>query len=278
MSVTPPDAGAGGRTTVSRTGGVRGRLLLGAALVLLAAGGVGVIAAELVTAPTPPPRPAANQRPSTAPPSPSPSAPPPLSLPYSVPTRIDINRIGVHAPMVRTGVDGAGDVQVPPLDQPHLTGWYDRGPTPGQLGASVILGHVDSWRTGSAVFFYLGSLHRGDTVTVTRADGQVAVFRVDGVGQYDKQHFPTAAVYGSATGAGLRLITCGGTFNTADRQYESNVVVFATLVSAHRQTPDEAAVPLTTWLPDRPDLHPSPSPSTPPHGRTPPARRPGPRR
>ncbi len=33
--------------------------------------------------------------------------------------------------------------------------------------------------------------------------------------------------------AGLRLITCGGVFNAAQRSYESNIVVFASLVSTH---------------------------------------------
>ncbi len=31
---------------------------------------------------------------------------------------------------------------------PFLTSWYDRGPTPGQPGTAVILGHVDSGRVG----------------------------------------------------------------------------------------------------------------------------------
>jgi hypothetical protein len=44
---------------------------------------------------------------------------------------------------------------------------------------------------------------------------------------YPKDRFPTAAVYGPAPGAQLRLITCGGTFDPALRSYLSNVVVYA---------------------------------------------------
>jgi hypothetical protein len=37
--------------------------------------------------------------------------------------------------------------------------------------------------------------------------------------------------------AALRLITCGGTFDRADRSYVDNVIVFATLTGFHRESP-----------------------------------------
>jgi hypothetical protein len=37
-------------------------------------------------------------------------------------------------------------------------------------------------------------------------------------------------VYGPVPTAQLRLITCGGTFDTATGHYLSNVIVFATLI------------------------------------------------
>ena len=61
------------------------------------------------------------------------------------------------------------------------------------------------------------------------ADGTLAVFRVTGVHQYPKAHFPTAAVYGPVPDAELHLITCGGTFDYARGSYLSNVVVYARL-------------------------------------------------
>ena len=39
------------------------------------------------------------------------------------------------------------------------------------------------------------------------------------------------AVYGPIDHAGLRLITCGGTYDTARRKYLDNVIVFAKLES-----------------------------------------------
>jgi hypothetical protein len=57
------------------------------------------------------------------------------------------------------------------------------------------------------------------------------VFRVTGVGQYRKDQFPTKLVYGNINHSGLRLITCGGTFNSQSGHYEDNLVVFADLVA-----------------------------------------------
>jgi len=38
-------------------------------------------------------------------------------------------------------------------------------------------------------------------------------------------------VYDNINHAGLRLITCAGTFNRQSRHYEDNIVVFADLVA-----------------------------------------------
>ena len=109
--------------------------------------------------------------------------------------------------------------------------WYKYSATPGQIGASVIEGHLDS-EQGPAVFFRLGALHPGDTVDVTLANGVTAVFRVTGVRQYLKSRFPAKTVYHTARFAGLRLITCGGAFDYATSQYLSSIVVFAFLVES----------------------------------------------
>jgi hypothetical protein len=72
-------------------------------------------------------------------------------------------------------------------------------------------------------------MRRGDQVTVTRKDGKTAVFIVSRVARFSKSRFPSRAVYGPIDHAGLRLITCGGTYDTARHSYLDNVVVFARL-------------------------------------------------
>jgi sortase (surface protein transpeptidase) len=161
---------------------------------------------------------------------PVPAAPPVASLRKSSPTRITIPRIGVNAPLTSVGVRRSGEIEVPPLDRPRLAGWYRLGPTPGEEGPAVILGHVNT-RRGPAVFSRLRELTRGDKITVTRADGSTAVFTVDGAEQAGKARFPTKRVYGHVEHAALRLITCGGIYNPTSHSYTDNIIVYASLSS-----------------------------------------------
>lgn len=147
----------------------------------------------------------------------------------SVPTRIAVPRLKVNAPVEEVGLAKDGTVQTPTLDEPNLTGWYKYGPTPGQKGPAVILGHVDTAKTGPAVFYKLRNLKTGDKVTVTRKDGSAADFAVQKLLDVSKQKFPSKKVYGDISYAGLRLITCGGAFDRSKGSYEDNTIVFAKL-------------------------------------------------
>ena len=133
------------------------------------------------------------------------------------------------------GLNPDNTVQVQPLTEPDSkAGWFDKSPSPGTIGPSIILGHIDSKQYGPGVFYNLGNMKPGDHVSVTRADGITAVFKVDAVRSYPKNDFPTVEVYQNLDHSGLRLITCGGTFNVTEGSYENNIVVFASLESSHR--------------------------------------------
>lgn len=153
------------------------------------------------------------------------------SLRRSAPVSVDIPSIGVHSNLLRLGVNADGTIAVPPLTtSADEAAWYKYSPTPGQVGAAVIEGHVDSYR-GPAVFFRLGSLRPGDAIDVTLADGITAIFRVTGVREYSKAEFPARMIYGTPDYAALRLITCAGSFDRATGHYLSSTVVFASLTS-----------------------------------------------
>jgi hypothetical protein len=154
------------------------------------------------------------------------------SLPRSVPVRVDIPAIGVDSKLLHLGVNADGTIQVPSLDtDAELAAWYKYSATPGQVGTSIIEGHVDTLQ-GPAVFFRLGALRPGNTIDVTLADGVTAVFRVTGVREFPKASFPAGTVYSQARYPALRLITCGGAFDYTTGHYLSSTVVFASLVSA----------------------------------------------
>ncbi|MDQ2848883.1 MAG: class F sortase [Actinomycetota bacterium] len=159
-----------------------------------------------------------------------------LVLPASQPVSLSIPAINISSSsLLNLGRLPDGTIAVPPVDDPHgKAGWYNGSPTPGTLGPSVILGHVDSAKYGPSIFYSIGSLKPGDEVSVTRKDGIVAVFKIDGVRSYSKTAFPTQEIYGNLNYAGLRLITCGGTFDPSSGHYQSNIIAFATLVSSHK--------------------------------------------
>jgi LPXTG-site transpeptidase (sortase) family protein len=144
------------------------------------------------------------------------------------PVSLVIPSIGVTTSLVHLGLTRTGALQVPPTTS--VAGWYTGSPRPGSIGSAVIAGHIDSV-TGPGVFFRLSRLQRGARVYVKRADGTLAVFEVTQLRSYQKDDFPTTAVYGAVPDPELRLITCGGTFDYSTRSYLSNTVVYAKEVS-----------------------------------------------
>lgn len=157
-------------------------------------------------------------------------------LPRSLPVSVSIPAIGVDSKLLYLGINPDGTIQVPSLvTSSDEAAWYEYSATPGQIGSSVIEGHVDSYH-GPAVFFRLGALRPGDAIDVTLANGVTAIFRVTGVREYLKSEFPAKAIYGAADYAALRLITCGGAFDYATGHYLSSTVVFASLTSSRPAT------------------------------------------
>ena len=154
-------------------------------------------------------------------------------LAHSIPTRLQIPAINVDNPLTQIGLNSQGEISTPPLVKDSHAYWLNVSPTPGQLGPSTIIGHVDSAAYGPGVFFNLGHMRQRDKIYLTRSDGVVAMFEVERVAEYKKNDFPTGEVYGNIDHAGLRLITCGGTFDSSIHSYQSNIVVYAALVSAH---------------------------------------------
>ena len=148
-------------------------------------------------------------------------------LPRSTPVRIRIPSIGVDTYFVGLGLAANKEIQVPWGFEE--VGWYVNGPTPGEIGPSVILGHVDSYM-GPAVFFGLGQLEIGDRIEVDREDGKTAIFQVDKIERYPQSDFPTSLVYGDIDYAGIRLITCSGSFDAQLQRYDSNLIVYGSLI------------------------------------------------
>ncbi|WP_432058761.1 class F sortase [Streptomyces sp. bgisy022] len=162
-------------------------------------------------------------------PEPSASAESPKQLPPSEPTRLRIPDIKVDAPFTDLAIGKDGRLEPPPADDTNLVGWFAKGVSPGELGTSIIAGHVDT-KTSPAVFARLGELEKGDKFQVLRADGRTATFVVDGAESFDKDDFPDERVYADTPDAQVRLITCSGDYDHSVKDYTENLVVFAHLV------------------------------------------------
>ncbi len=154
------------------------------------------------------------------------------TLPFSRPLRIDIPGIQTESDLIEVGQNSDGTIEVPAGENYNKAAWYKYGATPGQLGSAVIEGHVDSADGKPSVFFNLGKLKPGDTVTVTREDGIEATFAVDSVRLFSKDDFPTLDVYGPKNHAGLSLITCGGEFDKNSGEYRGNLIVSTHMISS----------------------------------------------
>ncbi|MFJ6565192.1 sortase domain-bontaining protein [Streptomyces sp. NPDC091412] len=88
----------------------------------------------------------------------------PRPLRRSVPVRLRIPAIGVDTPLLSLGLEPDGTVQVPPVTAHDQAGWYRYSPTPGQVGPSVVLGHVTVGSYGDGVFRHLDRLRTGETI------------------------------------------------------------------------------------------------------------------
>jgi sortase (surface protein transpeptidase) len=187
--------------------------------------------AENTTSPTRPTRPAtppttAKHRNAAKAGTASKRAKPTARRPIPLPVEVSIAAVGIDSRLIPLGLNADRTLQVP--TDFSVAGWYTGRPVPGELGPSIIAGHLDS-KVGPAAFYHLRNVKPGMKVDVARSDGTVAQFEVTTMEQDDKDEFPTARVYGPTKGAQLRLITCGGTFDSSIGHYEDNLIVFAKL-------------------------------------------------
>jgi Sortase domain len=147
----------------------------------------------------------------------------------STPTRLSIPDIDVWARVTEVGLAEDGSIAPPEDPRGGNVGWYSAGSTPGEYGAAVIVGHVDT-RTEPAVFHDLGKLRPGQLIDVHRRDHKMATFQVESVETFAKTAFPAKRIFSDFSRPRLVLVTCGGRWTGGEVGYADNVVVFSRLV------------------------------------------------
>ena len=119
--------------------------------------------------------------------------------------------------------------ELKPLDRdPKLVGWYLYGPPPGAQGAAVTVSHINFDHVPGA-FTHLDKVKVGDRVTVVRGDGSDLSFTVTKTLSWPKADFGSLHLYDPTPDAELLMITCGGKYDAAHKNYLSNTIVRAVL-------------------------------------------------
>jgi hypothetical protein len=160
---------------------------------------------------------------------PTTSVPVPVAVPR--PAKMVIPAINAESTLIPLGLNPDKTFAVPPVSNPKQASWFDGGPTPGDPGPAVILGHIDGHKI-EGIFWRLKELKPGDVVEIFYVDNSERDFHVTRNIQAPKNKFPATEVLGFTPDPELRLITCGGAFDphgAADGtgSYLSNTIVFA---------------------------------------------------
>ena len=212
-------------TRSRKRGGRRGNVAPAAVVAVIIAS-FAAVALGIVTA-SRPNRPSAPTRTPTVPSDQTPSR---QVLARSVPVRLTIPAIGVDGGLEHLGL--AADKKTMRLpSSPGTAGWFEDGPSPGEVGPTIIVGYIATAH-GPGVFHRLSGLKAVARIAVRRTDTMVVTYRVDQIASYPPNKLPSAKVYGRTKQPALRLITCGGMLRPG--QPVGNTVVYAHQVAVGR--------------------------------------------
>ena len=146
---------------------------------------------------------------------------------------MSIGVIGVDVAIREVGVQPDGQLEIP--DETEV-GWYGLGSAPGAPGTTVFAAHVN-WHRRPGPFLRLRELQPGADVIVTLADGTSRAYSVTERAQYPKGSLPSERVWSRSGVETLVLITCGGDFDSTQRRFHDNVVVYAVPVATDVAAP-----------------------------------------
>lgn len=145
------------------------------------------------------------------------------------PKKITIPNAQTDGLIQKVGKDQHGQVAVP--NNIHIAGWFVDSARPGQLGLSVIDGHVDGRSETSGVFKQINRLSDGDTFQVELGSGTTLHYKVRSVHSVDTdQAASTLFSQVPSIASQLNLITCGGNYDRESRDYDKRIIVVGELV------------------------------------------------
>jgi predicted outer membrane protein len=129
-----------------------------------------------------------------------------------------------NAPVQAVATGSDGQLQMP--TSPKAVGWWAAGAAPGSDGGTVLLaGHVDTARSGRAVFAGLSEVPVGAKVSVTGGDGHVHRYKIVARRTYLQTALPRDLFQGAGKPR-LVLVTCTGAYDHKAHRYTHNLVLY----------------------------------------------------
>jgi sortase (surface protein transpeptidase) len=160
------------------------------------------------------------------------SAPAPVFQPEPVatgpwgvpPIKLAMPSIGIEAPIVPVGQDEDGAMSAP--TDPDTVAWYELGPGMGVPGNVVLAGHIN-WNGRTRAFGNLDRLDPGDPILVIDTDGHGYQYVVESSHWVRAEGAPVEEIFAIGDAPALTLITCGGEYVAATREYLDRLIVRA---------------------------------------------------
>lgn len=147
----------------------------------------------------------------------------------SSPAKITIPDIGVDAIIESLGLTAENAVDVP--KSLWTTAWFNQSSKPGDPGPAMIVGHYSAY--GKAVFANLKKLNPGQKIIVTDEKGQQFTFAVTQKRDWPQAEVPMAELLGNRSSKPrLEIITCGGGYIKASRDFTNRTVITAEIVES----------------------------------------------
>jgi hypothetical protein len=153
-----------------------------------------------------------------------PAAPPAPVYAGVPPVKLTIPALGVEATVEPVGQDEDGGMAIP--TDPDDVAWYAGSPGMGVPGNVVLAAHVN-WDLRLRPFGELHKLQPGDAVQVIDAEGRGFEYVVEASHWVRAEGAPVEEIFAPSQEPILTLITCGGEYNAARREYLDRLIVRA---------------------------------------------------
>ncbi len=142
---------------------------------------------------------------------------------------LSITSIKVKAKVDAVGLTSAGAMATA-KNLSHI-GWYKYSAKPGDVGTTVLAGHVNNQLLLPGTLYKLKNTKVGDDIYITKEDGTKFHYVITEFETFAYDAEDTSSVFRSTGEPVLKLITCTGSWLKEEHTYNKRLVVTATLVS-----------------------------------------------